>query len=264
MYRIKFRYGHTALVTGASSGIGASFARALAREGCNLILVARRGDRLAELEQEIYVKNKISILSIVADLSVESECKRVFEEVAREGKSVDLLVNNAGFGLQGEFLEIAPERQLGMIDLNCKAVVQLAQLFLPGMVSRKRGAMIITSSVIGSVPAPWFATYAATKAFDLYWGEALHGEMQGKGVDILTVLPGLTKTEFQSQSGMREYHSPYRSADQVVETALTALGRKAIVVDGWHNKILVHGIRILPRAMALGLSRMVMKFETKH
>jgi hypothetical protein len=150
-----------------------------------------------------------------------------------------------------------------MVDLNCRAVVDITAQFLPGMKQRQRGAMIITSSVVGAIPAPWFSVYSATKAFDLYLGEALHAECKGSGVDILTVLPGLTRTEFHAGAGSREYHSPYRSAEQVVQTALSALGRKVIVVDGLLNKLLVHGTRFLPRAIMVTLSRFVMKMELR-
>jgi short-subunit dehydrogenase len=148
-----------------------------------------------------------------------------------------------------------------MVSVNCGAVVDIARRFLPAMKQRQRGAMIITSSIVGALPTPFFSVYAATKSFDLYLGEALHAECRGSGVDIVTVLPGLTRTEFHAGLGDREYHSPYRSAEQVVESALSALGRKSIVVDGLFNKLVVHGSRFLPRGVALWLSRLVMRIE---
>jgi short-subunit dehydrogenase len=129
------------------------------------------------------------------------------------------------------------------------------------MKERKRGAIIIVSSVVGTVPAPWFSAYSGTKAFDLYFGEGLYGECKGSGVDVITVLPGLTKTEFQAGAGMREYHSPYRSAQHVVDSTLAALGKKPIVVDGWFNKLMSHGTRFIPRAWLLTISRVVMRKE---
>jgi hypothetical protein len=175
--------------------------------------------------------------------------------------NVDVLVNNAGFGLLGKVESPEHERAVGMVDLNCRAVVDFTYHFLPAMKTRRRGAVIIVSSVVGSIPVPWFAIYGATKAFDLYFGEALYGECHGTGVDVLTVLPGLTKTEFQGGAGLREYHSPYRTAQQVVDTALRALGRKPIVVDGVFNKMLVHGTRFVPRGILTLVSRLVMKKE---
>jgi short-subunit dehydrogenase len=148
-----------------------------------------------------------------------------------------------------------------MVDLNCRAVVDFTYKFLPAMKARKKGAVIVIASVVGAVPAPWFSVYSATKSFDLYFGEALWGECVGTGVDVLTVLPGLTRTEFQGGAGLRDYHSPYRSAQHVVDSALSALGKRAIVVDGLHNKLLVYGSRFLPRGLLLWLSRFIMKKE---
>lgn len=199
--------------------------------------------------------------AIVVDLGVQGAAEILHLRVAELSCDVDLVVNNAGFGVLGALEDIPTERVSAMVSVNCGAVVDIARRFLPPMKQRNRGAMIITSSVIGALPAPWFSVYAATKSFDLYLGEALHAECRGSGVDVLTVLPGLTKTEFHAGLGDREYHSPYRSAEQVVASALHALGRRSIVVDGALNKVLVHGSRLLPRGIALWLSRIVMRFE---
>ena len=217
------RYGSTALVTGASSGIGLAFCKGLAMSGFSTVVAVVRTNEL--------------------------------------GLSIDVVVNNAGFGLLGALEAVDRARLLGMVDLNCRAVVDVAAQFLPGMKERRRGAMIITSSVVGAVPTPWFSVYAATKSFDLYFGEALYAECRGSGVDVLTVLPGLTRTEFHAGAGSREYHAPYRSAEHVVESSFRALGKKAIVVDGVLNKLLVHGSRFLPRNILLAVSRSVMKME---
>jgi short-subunit dehydrogenase len=256
------RYGQTALITGASSGIGASFARRLAKEGLsNLLVVARRSERLHELKVELESAYRVNVHPIVLDLAAPGAADLLQARVDELGCAVDLLVNNAGFGLLGAFEELEPERLSAMVALNCSAVVDVARRFLPQMKARKRGAMIITASVVGAMPAPWFSVYAASKSFDLYLGEALHAEYRGSGVDVLTVLPGLTRTEFQAGLGDREYHSPYRSAEQVVESSIRALGRKSIVVDGFFNRVLVHGSRFMPRGLALCLSRWVMKVE---
>jgi short-subunit dehydrogenase len=253
-----------ALITGASSGIGEAFARALAARGESLVLVARRTERLEMIAAELASKYNVSVTPITADLSQSESFDQVYLARDRLGVQVETLVNNAGFGLLGSFDEVDFLRTTQMVDLNCRAVVALTHKFLPGMKERGRGNIIIVSSVVGTLPAPWFATYAASKAFDLYFGEALYGECQDTGVSVVTVLPGLTKTEFQASSGLREYHSPYRSAEQVVSSALSALGRRAIVVDGMLNKVLVHGTRFLPRCLLLPLSRMVMKYECRR
>ncbi len=256
-------YGTTALVTGASSGIGASFARALAREGFStLVLVARRAERLAQLQAELAQTYGCIVHAIVLDLGSQGAADALQLQLAELScGDVDLVVNNAGFGLLGAIEDIPIERVSAMVNVNCGAVVDIARRFIPPMKQRKRGAMIITSSVVGALPAPWFSVYAATKSFDLYLGEALHAECRGSGVDVVTVLPGLTKTEFHAGLGSRDYHSPYRSAEQVVESALRALGRKSIVVDGALNKVVVHGSRLFPRGLALWLSRLVMRIE---
>ncbi|MFN4896857.1 MAG: SDR family NAD(P)-dependent oxidoreductase [Pseudomonadota bacterium] len=256
------RYGTTALITGASSGIGASFARRLANEGfATLILVARRSERLKDLQVELEAAHGCTVHPLVLDLAASGAAAVLHARILELGYNVDVVVNNAGFGVLGA-LEQIPESQISdMVAVNCSAVVDIARRFLPSMKERRRGAMIITSSIVGTLPAPWFSVYAATKSFDLYLGEALHAECQGTGVDILTVLPGLTKTEFHAGLGDREYHSPYRTAEQVVESALRALGNKSIVVDGLFNKVVVHGSRFLPRGLALWLSRLVMRIE---
>jgi hypothetical protein len=258
---LKERYGHVALVTGASSGIGAAFSRALAAEGFTVLAVARRGDRLAELEREIEKRGAGSVIPLVADLSREEGVDAVVRVVQERELALDVLVNNAGVGFLGPLETVERDKTIGMINLNCRAVVDLTLRFLPEMKARKRGAIIILSSVVATVPAPWFSAYSATKAFDLYFGEGLHAECRGTGVDVLTVLPGLTRTEFQAGAGLRDYHSPYRSAQHVVDSAFAALGKQSIVVDGWFNKFLAHGSRFIPRGALLALSRVVMRKE---
>jgi short-subunit dehydrogenase len=258
---LRERYGSVALVTGASSGIGRAFCRAFAAQGLTVIAVARRHERLVELQSEVAATGQGSIVPVVADLARADGVDTVMNAVVGGGYTVDILVNNAGVGYLGATETIERAKTIGMIDLNCRAVVDLTIRILPGMKERKRGAVVIVSSVVGTVPAPWFSAYSATKAFDLYFGEGLHGECVGTGVDVVTVLPGLTETEFQAGAGMRDYHSPYRSADHVVQSALKALGRKPIVVDGWFNKVLSHGSRFVPRSLLGFISRLVMKKE---
>lgn len=263
MRDIKARYGAVALVTGASSGIGESFATRLSELGLTVFAVARRGERLEALKQRAAQQDRGEIIPIVADLQEPAAAGQVLEGISARGMHVDLLVNNAGFGRLGLLEEVSREEALGMVDLNCRAVVDLTWRCIAGMKKRGRGGVIILSSVVGTIPAPWFAVYSATKAFDLYFGEALYAECLGSGVDVVTVLPGLTRTEFQASSGMREYHSPYREASHVVDSSLAALGRKPIVVDGVFNKVMSHGSRLLPRGLLIKLSRFVMRKELR-
>lgn len=255
------RYGSVALVTGASSGIGEAFVRRLVSRGYTVFAVARRGERLRQLEVEVAKMGMGRVISVVEDLSHPDGVNNVARAVESSGLSVDVLVNNAGVGYLGAVESIDRDKTVAMINLNCRSVVDMTTRFLPGMKERKRGAIIIVSSVVGTIPAPWFSAYSATKAFDLYFGEGLYGECVGTGVDVVTVLPGLTKTEFQAGAGMREYHSPYRTAEHVVSSTLFALGKKPIVVDGWFNKILSHGTRFVPRSWLVRISRRVMKKE---
>jgi hypothetical protein len=254
-------YGTTALVTGASSGIGEAFVKKLSSQGFTVVAVARREDRLRQLQDAIAREGKGKVVPVVADLSQADGVDTVDRAVEAAGLAIDLLVNNAGVGYLGSVETIDRDKILAMINLNCRAVVDMTHRFLPGMKERKKGAVIIVSSVVGTIPTPWFSAYSGTKAFDLYFGEGLYGECLGTGVDVLTVLPGLTKTEFQAGAGMREYHSPYRKAEHVVESALAALGKKPIVVDGYFNKIMSHGTRFVPRSWLVRISRFVMRRE---
>jgi uncharacterized protein len=255
------RYGSVALVTGASSGIGEAFVRRLVSDGHTVFAVARREERLRRLESDAAQAGIGRVIPVVEDLSHPEGVDNVVRAVENSGLHVDILVNNAGVGYLGALESIEREKTVMMINLNCRAVVDLTVRFLPGMKERKRGAIVIISSVAGTIPAPWFSAYSATKAFDLYFGEGLYGECLGTGVDVVTVLPGLTRTEFQAGAGMREYHSPYRTAEHVVSSALSALGKKPLVVDGWFNKILSHGTRFVPRGWLVLISRRVMKKE---
>ena len=253
-------FGSSALVTGASSGLGECFAKTLAASGFStVVLVARRTERLERIKAEIETFATCRCVTITVDLSQPGACADLAERLNALDIEIDVVINNAGFGLLGALETIDVSRCREMVDVNCGAVVDIARMFLPAMKERKRGAMIITSSVVGAIPTPWFSVYAATKSFDLYLGEALHAECRDFGVAVLTVLPGLTKTEFQAGMGQREYSVSYRTPEQVVETACKALGKKVIVVDGVLYKLLVHGTRFLPRRLLLALSRVVMR-----
>ena len=258
------KYGNTVLITGASSGIGESFARVLAAAGMNLVLVARRADRLEKMATEFTAQHGSKVTTYAIDLALPDSGQKLAAFLFDQKISVDILINNAGYGLLGEFGDRSIEHELGMIDLNCRAVADLTHRFIPAMKKQRKGAVIITSSVVGSFPVPLFATYAATKAFDLYLGAALARELKPFNVDVLTVQPGLTRTEFQAGAGMRNHQSPYRSADQVVHTSLRALGHKSIVIDGVANKIFSSVIRTLPLWLSVPIVGYVMRAEVKR
>lgn len=190
--------GDTALITGASSGIGEEFARQLADRGYDLILVARRKERLEELAEELPTE------AVAIECDLASEADKLPAKVKRRNRQVDLLVNNAGFGLRGHFTELKPKRETEMIRVNCEAVVTLTHVFVPGMVERGEGGVITVASTAGLQPLPYETTYAASKAFAVSFMEALSMELRGSGVRCLVVNPGPVKTEWQAVAGYDE------------------------------------------------------------
>jgi hypothetical protein len=212
----------TALITGASAGIGEEFARQLAGRGYDLILVARRRDRLERLAEQLPTTAHVIDCDLVADAA------SLPGKVEQLGADVDLLVNNAGFGLRGRLLELDAAREAEMVRVNCEAVVTLTHAFVPGMVERRRGGVITVASTAGMQPLPYEATYGATKAFAISFMEALWMELRGTGVKVLVVNPGPVKTEWQSVAGYDE-STPIPpgmiSAEQCVTDALSAYDR---------------------------------------
>jgi short-subunit dehydrogenase len=212
----------TALITGASAGIGEEFARQLAGRGYDLILVARRRDRLEHLAEQL------PTTAHVIDCDLVSDAASLPGKVEELGVDVDLLVNNAGFGFRGRFLELDPEREAEMVRVNCEAVVTLTHAFIPKMVERARGGVITVASTAGMQPLPYEAVYGASKAFAISFMEALWMELQGTGVKMLVVNPGPVKTEWQSVAGYDD-STPIPpgmiTAEQCVSDALQAYDR---------------------------------------
>ena len=259
------------LITGASSGIGEAFARRLAREGHNLFLVARSEDKLKELCNELSARHGISAKFLSADLIDVDSDVAVFEETQKQGLEIDWLINNAGFGSMGDFAELDLERELEMIELNITAVVALTHHFLKGMRERKRGTIINVSSGAGFQPIPFFATYAATKAFVTSFTEAIAEENRPFGVRIMALCPGTTDTAFFEASGIKDpiKVKGVQTPDQVVGAALRGLERgKHKTVSGWANYIIASVVNLLPnslitRTMAKPLRKRYQKSEPK-
>jgi short-subunit dehydrogenase len=249
------RYGGWAVVTGASAGIGAEFARAFAREGMPCVLVARREDRLRELANELEQRSRVETRIVAADLSTMEGIQALMEAV--DALDVGALVNNAGFGHAGRFDGQDHARLEEMVRLNCIAPVSLTCRILPKMKARGRGAVIITGSVAGAAPVPFNAAYSATKAFDRHLGEALWAEMRGTGVDVLVLEPGPTETEFQVVAG--ETAHPGEPADRVVALAFEALGRQPSIVSGWFNWAQAVAGRLVPRSLLTLVAGRVME-----
>lgn len=256
---LRERYGEWALVTGASAGIGVAFAHALARDGISCVLVARREDRLRRLADELEKSFQVATRVVAADLADPHEVERVVQTL--NDLEVGILVNNAGVGYAGRLAKQEPERLAQMVSLNCSAPVVLTTRLLPGMLARGRGAVVVTSSVAGKQPLALHAVYAATKAFDSLFGEALWAELRGSGVDVLVVEPGSTETEFQQVAG--ELAHAGESPEQVVRTALDALGQQPGVVSGWFNWLRANaGSRLLPRSVLAVVAKGYMERQT--
>ena len=240
-----------ALITGASAGIGEGFARQMARQGYDLVLVARRKDRLDALASELSSEHSISADAVEADLAGEHGLSLV-EERLRSGE-IEVLVNNAGFGTMGEFAELSLEREVEELDVNVRAVLRLTHAALAAMVPRGRGAIINVASMAAFQPIPYNATYAATKAFVLHFSEAIHEEVRRQGVTVTCLCPGPVRTEFQQVAGLDEDGIPaisWMSVDAVVRSALSAMrGGRAITVPGAFNVAAVAGTRMAPRIL---------------
>ena len=247
----------TALVTGASSGIGADFAHQLAAEGLDVVLVARRADRLEQQRAEIESRYKVRCTTLAKDLSQPGAAAAVFAETEAKGMTIDWLINNAGFGTNGRFTELPLEREIEEINLNITALVALARLYLPGMVARGRGYVVNLGSVGSFVPTPYMAVYSATKAFILSFSEAISAEVSGKGVKVLALCPGATKTEFQQVAGVSENvpEFTYMTSEAVVRQAIAAVkSGKRTLVPGWMNKIMIGSMRVTPRSLASSMA----------
>ena len=237
-----------ALVTGASSGIGSAFARLLADRGTDLVVTARDGHRLGELAVDL--GRTVDVEVVIADLGHRDQLEVVVDRLGSAGSPIDLLVNNAGFGHSGDFVELDRDDETAVVDVNIVALHRLAHAAGTAMSARGRGGILNVSSIAGYGPAPRAATYAATKAFVTSFSEALHAELGPQGVTVSCLCPGLTRTEFQQRAGSRTDTTPdflWQSAAVVAQAGLAGLDRgRAVVVPGAHNKILSAGIRAAP------------------
>jgi short-subunit dehydrogenase len=258
------------LITGASGGIGEAFARRLAAEKHNLVLVARSEDKLRELCGELSEGHGIEAAAIAVDLTHRDADGLVFKETERRGLEIDWLINNAGFGSMGDFADLDLDRELRMIDLNISALVALTHRYLAGMRERDRGTIINVSSAAGFQPVPFMATYAATKAFVTSFSEAVAAENRPFGIEVLALCPGSTHTNFHAAAEMDTSLSfkGMQTPEEVVETALRAVkaGRHK-VVSGWANWLVASGVNLVPnslitRVMAKGLRGRLRKDRT--
>lgn len=255
MYNIKKKFGSTALITGASSGIGKAYAESLAAEGVNLILVARRESVLHDIAEELIARYQVSVQVVAQDLIAHDAADRIFDKV--EGH-VDILINNAGYGSYGHFDDMDIQSETDMVDLNCRQVVSLTHRFLPAMKEKKQGAVICLSSVVGTMPTPYMATYSATKAFNRYFAESLSGELRTTGVAVQAVCPGDTHSDFRSSASFdKKMPISQRTPEDVVRSSLSTLGRRSTVTDGFINKLATKQPRFIPTDILIAINEKI-------
>ncbi|EPX58405.1 Short-chain dehydrogenase [Cystobacter fuscus DSM 2262] len=251
-----------ALVTGASSGIGRELAVVLAREGHALVLVARRTEPLRALAEQLERAHGTPCVVVGADLGIPEGVAEVTREVEARGLAIEVLVNNAGFGLAGPVATLPAESQLGMIDLNIRALTALTRAFLPGMVARGRGYVLNVASTAAFLPGPLMAVYFASKAYVLSLSNALHEELRGQGVRVTALCPGYTETEFATRASEHQrprlFGGPLGtgSARQVAEIGYRGMKRgRAVVIPGLLNKLSAWFVRFTPLALKLRMTR---------
>lgn len=242
----------TVLITGASSGIGLELAKCFAADGSRLVLIARNEAALDQLSAELRQKNKIETIVLPADLSLPEAPIQVFQKLASQKISVDVLVNNAGFGLHGEFVGLPLQRQLEIIKVNVTALTELTGLFLPAMIQRRGGGVLNVGSVAGFVPGPRMAVYYASKAFVQSFSEALAEELDGTGVTVTSLCPGPTESNFGAVARgdkVRVAQAKKMSAEVVARYGHFAFRhKKAVAVPGLQNRLLIFLTRLLPRS----------------
>jgi uncharacterized protein len=242
---------HT-LITGASSGIGFELAKLFAAEGRALVLTARRQDKLEALAQELTNTYKVPVEVIALDLEAEGSAEKLFSLLAGKGISLDVLVNNAGFGRIGQFTDQNPSALEAMIHLNIRSLTTLSRLALPSMIARRSGGILNVASMAAFFPGPGFAVYYATKAYVLSLSEALHEESRGHGVTVSALCPGPVDTEFWNRAGEKPVFmqklSKTLSAEYVAQIAYRGFKRgEAVITPSWSDKLAVAGSGFMPR-----------------
>lgn len=255
--------GRWALVTGASSGIGHELSRQFARHGFNVILVARSAERLAEVAQELEKHHHVGTLVLPADLSHPAAAGEIFSNVRKWDIPVDALINNAGFGDLGRFGEAEWELQRQMLQVNVTTPVELTRLFLPEMIRRASGRILNVGSTGSFAPVPFMAVYGATKAFVLSFSEALSAELEGTGVTVTALCPGVTETQFARRA--RTENTVLVRLNRMTAAEVAAIGYHAMmrgrrrVVPGWFNKLLIGSLRFSHRDAVLKISKLLMR-----
>ena len=255
----------TALITGASSGLGEEFARQLAREKYDLILTARREDLLKSVADKARASGSANVRIIVSDLGRPGAAETLYKQASDSSPAIDYLVNNAGFGTHGMFHKLPVNREIEEIDLNVTSLVALTRLALPAMISLGRGTIINVASTAAFQAVPYMATYAATKAFVLNFSEAIAFELRGTGVKVMALCPGPTRTGFQSVAGVEDASLPsfaYMDAATVVAQAIASAKQgKSVRINGLMNALMAQSTRLAPRSLVARIAGMMFRGE---
>jgi uncharacterized protein len=252
----------TALITGASNGIGLELAKVHASKGDNLVLVARNKTRLDELKAELESKYKVSVYNIGKDLSAANSAQEVYDETKKQNIQIDYLINNAGFGDFGMFVETDWNKELQMINLNITTLTQFTKLYLQDMVKRGSGKIMNVASTAAFQSGPTMAVYYATKAYVLSFSEAVDNEVRDKGVTITALCPGATESGFQSAAAMEESRlvkgRKLPTSQEVAEYGYKAMMKgKTVAIHGVVNWLLANSVRFTPRALVVKLTRFI-------
>ncbi|MGA8312206.1 MAG: SDR family oxidoreductase [Terriglobales bacterium] len=253
----------TALITGASGGIGYELAKLFAHDHYNLVLVARNGPRLTQIAGETQRQFGVSVKTVALDLVASGAPQTLFDELKREGIAVDILVNNAGYGKLGEFAGVPVEESLGQIQLNVTALTYLTRLFLGPMLEGGSGRIMNVASTAGFQPGPLMAVYYATKAYVISFSEALANELAGKGVTVTCLCPGATDTGFASRAGndksrLFKQLAPMDAKTVALKGYRGVMAGKTLVIPGLKNWLLAESLRVSPRKLVTAISRRLM------
>jgi hypothetical protein len=258
--------GKWALVTGASAGIGKALAEELAAGGTNLVLTARRRERLEDLARTLSTAHKIKAEVFVADLADPAGPEKILAFTQGKNIPIDLLINNAGFGAYGEFATSDRSRQLEMVQVNCAAVVNLTHLFLPAMIQRRSGDILILASTASFQAVPYISTYAASKAFDLSFAEGLAEELKPHGIRVCALCPGSTESEFHvvaNQANIPAANRRRETSEKVARTGLQALtSGKSYVISGTGNYLGAQIQRLVPRRLVTSIAAKLFRPST--
>jgi short-subunit dehydrogenase len=253
----------TALITGASGGIGYELAKLFAKDHYNLVLVARSAPKLTQFVDELRRQFGVSAKAIPLDLTAASAPQFLFDQLKREGIAVDILVNNAGYGVLGEFAKVPLEESLGQIQLNLTALTHLTKLFIGTMIERRSGKILNVASTAGFQPGPLMAIYYATKAYVISFSEALANELSGSGVTVTCLCPGATDTGFQGRAGVADTKlfktiRPMDAKTVARDGYRGLMAGKPLVISGFRNWLLAESVRFSPRKLVTAISRKVL------